>query len=201
MSHTPLSRSETWLNQLLQKLREVIANIPGSSEPPSQTPEARCRAMVRRAAMKAAGTSGTLALPAGPWGLVTILPDLIAIWRVQAQLVADIAAAYGKTGFLSQEQMLYCLFRHAASQAVRDLIIRMGERVLIRQVPLRAVQQALQRVGIKLTQRLVGRAISRWLPIAGAAGVAAYAYYDTTRVGETAIDLFSREMEVTGDPS
>lgn len=34
----------------------------------------------------------------GPLGLLTILPDMYAIWRVQAQLVADIAAVYGKTG-------------------------------------------------------------------------------------------------------
>jgi len=32
---------------------------------------------------------------------MTILPDLFGIWRIQAQLVADIAAVYGKTGFLT----------------------------------------------------------------------------------------------------
>jgi len=58
------------------------------------------------------------------------LPDLYAIWRVQAQLVSDIAAVYSKTVFLTKETMLFSLFRHAAAQAVRDLIVRTGERVL-----------------------------------------------------------------------
>lgn len=123
---------------------------------------------------------------------------MYAIWRIQAQLVSDIAAVYGKTAHLTQEAMLYCLFRHVAAQAVRDLIVRAGERVLIRRATLRVLQAALRRIGIVTTQRLIGRGLSRWLPFIGAAGVAAYAYYDTRQVGRTAIDLFSRDIGEDG---
>ena len=110
-------------------------------------------------------------------------------------MVADIAGAYGKKGYLNREQMLYCLFRHAAAQAVRDIAIRVGERILIRRTALRSGQRALQRIGVRITQRIAGKAIARWLPIVGALGVGAYAYYDTGQVADTAIDLFRREIE------
>jgi hypothetical protein len=92
--------------------------------------------------------------------------------------------------------MLYCLFRHAAAQAMRDIVVRVGERILIRRPTLTAIQRVMQTVGIRITQRLAGNAIARWLPIVGALGVGAYAYYDTGQVAETALDLFRREIEV-----
>src|SRR5215211_841976 len=142
MSQTSLPPPDGWLDQLVQKLLEVIVHVPATSEPASQTPEVRCRAIIRGAALKTAGTSGTLALPPGPWGMLTVLPDLVTVWKIQAQMVADIAAAYGNTAVLSQEQMLYCLFRHTASQAVRDMVVRIGDRLAIRRVPLRVIQRA-----------------------------------------------------------
>lgn len=135
-------------------------------------------------------------MPPGPLGYVTIIPDLVGIWKIQAQMVADMAGAFGKRVYLGREQMLYCLFRHAAAQAMRDVVVRVGERILIRRPALGVVQRALGKVGVRITQRLTGAAIARWLPIVGALGVGAYAYCDTGQVAETAIDLFRREIEL-----
>ena len=38
--------------------------------------------------------------------------------------------------------------------------------------------------------------MSRWLPVVGAMGVGAYAYYDTRQVAKTAVALFEREIEL-----
>ena len=111
-------------------------------------------------------------------------------------MVADIAALNGKTATLTREQMLYCLFKHSAAQAVRDLVVRMGERVLVKRASLRVMQLVAQKVGVKLTQRAIGTGLSRWLPIIGALGVGAYAYYDTAQVARTAIELFEREIDL-----
>jgi uncharacterized protein (DUF697 family) len=178
-----------------EKLIELVGSIPTSGEKAAADPRTRARALVSRAALKSAAISGSLALPPGPLGLMTILPDLYAIWRIQAQLVADIAAVYGKTVFLTRGTMLFCLFKHAAAQAVRDLIVRTGERVLIKSPTLRALRQILAKIGTKTTQRVLGRGASRWVPIVGAIGVAGYAYYDTDAVGRTAMDLFSRDID------
>jgi len=184
------------LRRLLEALERFVSKIPDTDEPEGRSPDERAREIARHAAIKAAVLSGGLALPPGPLGYMTIIPDLVAIWKIQAQMVANIAGTFGKKAYLGREQMLYCLFRHAAAQAMRDIVVRVGERILIRRPAPRIVQQVLRRIGVRMTQRLAGGALVRWLPIVGALGVGAYAYYDTGRVAETAIDLFRREIEL-----
>jgi uncharacterized protein (DUF697 family) len=115
--------------------------------------------------------------------------DLVAIWRIQAQMVSDIAGLYGKEVALTRAHMVYCLFRHATSQVARDVVVRAGERLVIRQVSGGALRSVLTSVGMSVTQRVAGTAASRWLPVIGAAAVAGYAYWDTLQVAKTAISL------------
>ncbi|MEP6899498.1 MAG: hypothetical protein ABI870_13300, partial [Rhodanobacter sp.] len=116
------------------------------------------------------------------------------------QMVSDIAAAYGRHATLGREQMLWCLFRHTAAQAFRDLVVRMGDRLVFRRMSHGIAQRVARQIGVKLTQRTVSEGISRWLPVIGALGVGAYAYYDTGQVVSTAIALFSGEMAIEDDP-
>jgi hypothetical protein len=180
------------IGTIAQVIQDFISDIPSSSESLSADPLARCNSLRKRAAYKAALVSGSLSLPPGPFGMLTIIPDLLAVWKIQAQLVADIAAAFGKTATLTREQMLYCLFRHLASHVVRDLAVRVGEKILVRRASLRLLQQLLKKIGVIVTQRIAGRFVARWIPVLGALGVGAYAFYDTTQVGDTAIELFQQ---------
>ncbi|CAN5288220.1 hypothetical protein BH09SUM1_BH09SUM1_30670 [soil metagenome] len=175
-------------------IMDIVAKVPRSAEHESTDPMKRAKAIVSSAAARACAISAALALPPGPLGMLTILPDLIAIWKIQSQMVADIAATFGRTTTLTREQMIYCLFRHAAGQAVRDLVVRAGERAIVRRTTARGMETVMERVGVKLTQRAAGEAASRWLPIIGAAAVGAYAMYDTKRVGAAAIELFRQEI-------
>ena len=182
--------------RIAKAVLDAIAHVPITIEQPNALPEARARMLANAAALQASALAGTLALPPGPTGLVTILPELLGVWRIQAQMVADIAGAFGKAGALSREQMLYCLFKHSAAQAVRDLVMRVGERYLIRHVGVRVIQRVAAAVGIKITHRAIARTVARWLPVVGAVGVAGYAYYDTSQVATTAIAFFERDIEV-----
>lgn len=183
-------------NRFVEAILNFVGHIPHTSEPHSEHPDVRARSLAGTAAIKAATTAGALALPPGPLGWVTILPELVAIWKIQAQMVADIAGTYGKEAFLTREQMLYCLFRHAAAQAMRDLVVRVGERFLVRRVSLRVFQNIANKIGVRVTQRVIGKGISRWIPIIGALGVAGYAYYDTGQVAKTTIELFGGVIEL-----
>ena len=191
---------------------ELLGRIPQTTEIACMTPDSRARSIGQAAARKAATVAGTLALPPGPWGWLTVLPELYAIWRIQAQMVADIAGAYGQRWQLTREQMMFCLFRHTAAQALRDIAVQAGERWLMQKASLAAMRSAARRIGIKLSQRGIGSGIARWLPVVGAAGVGAYAWYDTRQVARTAIQLFAMqsaagrsfagdEDEIEGDKS
>ena len=185
---------ETGVSRVAEAILSVIGNIPESSLKKSKYPARDSKKLVKGASVKSSLTAGTLALPPGPLGWLTILPELLAVWRIQAQLVADIAALHGKTAALTEQHMVFCLFRHAAAQLMRDLVVRVGERVLVKRASLRVIQKIVEKIGYKILQRSIGKGIARWLPLLGAAGVAGYAYYDTNQVGKTAIDFFGSEI-------
>ncbi|MFO0875563.1 MAG: EcsC family protein [Phycisphaerales bacterium] len=189
----PAGNERTVAKRVAHAIERVIAHVPDTDVGPSPDPARRARAIANAAAIKSAVVSGSLALPPGPLGLLTILPDLVAIWRIQSQMVADIAGAFGVQATLEREQMIYCLFRHAAAQAVRDLMARVGSRIVVRQATSDMVQRICERIGVQLTRRMVSKAAARWLPVIGALGVGAYAFYDTGQVAKTAIELFERE--------
>ena len=172
---------------------DLLGRLPQTTEPASATPRARAAVIADSASRKAALVSGTLALPPGPLGWLTVLPELYAIWKIQAQMVADIAGTYGRRWQLTREQMLFCLFRHAAAHAFRDIAVQVGERWLVQTAGLASVRTAARKIGVKLTERGIGRGLARWLPVVGAIGVGAYAWYDTRKVARTAIELFSME--------
>jgi len=177
-------------------LLQVIGQVPNARVRRSQSPEAEARRLARRAAVRSALTAGSLALPTGPLGWLTVLPELRAVWRVQAQLVADLAALYGKKSQLTQEQVLYCLFRHSSSQVFRELIVRVGDRTLVSRASVHVLKLLTRKLGAALARRALGKGAARWLPVAGAVGVGAFAYYETSRVADTAIELFSGEIDL-----
>lgn len=185
--------------RLTRHLVDMLSRVPSTEETLAADTETRARAIAKAGANKAALAAGTLALPPGPLGWLTIVPELVAIWRIQAQMVADLSGVFGVSARLTREQMLYCLFRHAAAQAVRDLVVRVGGRLIAQDVPLRVFERVAHAVGARVTKRLIGGGISRWLPVVGAVGVGAYAWYDTRQVARTAIRLFASGRPSTVD--
>ena len=101
---------------------------------------------------------------------------------------ASVEIGAGPVGSLSREQLLYCLFRHGAAMLMRDIVVRAGERLLVRQASLRVIQEVLRKVGVKVTQRLINSAITRWMPVIGPVIVGGYSLFDTRQVGRLAIE-------------
>jgi len=172
---------------LTESILRFLGEVPKSTKRPSKDPELAAQEITRKAATKAAATASALAV--------------IAVWRIQAQMVADIAAVYGKSAGLTREHMMYCLFRHTLAQGIRDLVVRVGERIVVRRASRQAMRGVAQSVGVRMADRLLGRGISRWLPIVGALGVGTYAYYDTARVAATAMEFFEKEFVLEHDPT
>jgi hypothetical protein len=181
-------------------IERVISDVPPART--HRVPDAARSAekVARDAAQKAALLSGSLALPPGPIGMLTVLPDLYLIWKVQRQMVADIFALHGRDAELTRSHMLYCLFRHMASQVARDVVVRAGQRAVVQQLSAGALGDLLGNIGISITQRVAGNAASRWVPIAGAAAVGAYAYWDTMQVAKTTYRLLDASQPDATSP-
>jgi hypothetical protein len=176
-------------------IERVIAEVPPPRTHEVSEPGREAAAIAKRAARQAAALSGSLALPPGPLGMLTVLPDLYVIWKTQRQMVADIFGVYGRSAELTRTHMLYCLFRHAASHVLRDVAVRTGQRVIVQQLTAGALKGIMGKLGVTVTRRVVGTAASRWVPLAGAAAVGAYAYWDTLQVARTAHRLLAAPGE------
>lgn len=172
-------------------IERVIAEVPAPRTGAAELPDQAATRIAKSAAQRAALVSGSLALPPGPLGLLTVLPDLYLIWKTQRQMVADIFAVYGRTAELSGTHMLYCLFRHAASHVLRDVAVRSGQRLVVQQLSSRALSTIAGKVGVAISTRAASTATLRWIPLAGAAAVSAYAYWDTIQVAKTAQRLLA----------
>jgi len=172
-------------------IERVISSVPNAQTVAVTDPDRQADLIAKTAAKRSAMLSGALALPPGPFGMLTVLPDLYLIWKTQRQMVADIFGLYGRTAELTRVHMLYCLFRHAASHVLRDVAVRTGQRVVMQTLSANALKHVVSKIGVNVTRRLTGRAASRWVPLAGAAMVSSYAYWDTLQVARTARRLLT----------
>ena len=187
----PDAANDASTREVTGAIERVITDVPAPRTHAVPHPDRDAAVLAQRAARRAAVLSGSLALPPGPLGMLTVLPDIYLIWKTQRQMVSDIFALYGRTAELTRVHMLYCLFRHAASHVLRDFAVRAGERFIVQQVSYGALRGVLGSVGLAVTQRVAGTAASRWLPVVGAVAVGGYAYWDTLQVAKTARRLLS----------
>lgn len=183
------------VSETTQKLLELLAEVPHSNYERSETPVRAAQKIIEKYSWMAGGISGAMAIPPGPLGMLTVLPDLVAVWRLQAQMVADIAAVYGKSSYLTKETLVYCLFQEGSGSLLRDVIVRAGDRIVLRKTTLRIFENILEKVGLRLSRRVLGGSIARWIPIAGAVTVGWYSRHDTQNVGYAAMDFFSRSIQ------
>ena len=76
--------------------------------------------------------------------------------------------------------------------------MRAGQRVIVHQLSVGAIGGLLRHVGVSVTQRVAGTAASRWVPLAGAAAVGAYAYWDTMQVAKSTHRLLQSSRAAAG---
>lgn len=86
--------------RIAEAIFDFVGQVPETDEPAHRDPAGRARRIGNATAARAALSAGGLALPPGPLGWLTILPELRTVWKQQARMVADIAGAYGRTGDL-----------------------------------------------------------------------------------------------------
>lgn len=200
MSDCTDEKMERIKEKLSTLLFELITDIPESLYSPTENSDDKINKLIRQAAVKASMVSATLSVPAGVTGVLTSIPDIAAIWRIQAQLVSDIAATYGKFAQLSREAMVWCLFRHSAAQLVRDIAVRTGSRIVVQKLSLAALEALLKKIGLKISTKILGKIALRAIPAIGAIGNGAYSFYDTYEVGKTAAAYFKALADNPEEP-
>ncbi len=191
------NESPQQINGFLESFIDLFSGLEEYKSPYAPTiqpPAEIVSQLVQNASFKTALVSATCSLPPGPLGLLSVLPELLYIYRVQGQLVIDIAALYGKEIHVTKELLLYCLFKHGSAQVFRKIIQESSLKILIRPTTIRVFQSLLEKFGIMITNKVIRKQFSRWIPIGGAFITGAIAYIDTKNVGKTAEHLFQKEI-------
>ncbi|GBF51495.1 hypothetical protein LPTSP4_30330 [Leptospira ryugenii] len=198
-NHLPRSQ-----NSFLESLIDLFTGLEEYKSPYAptiQAPNELIQELIQNASLKCALISGTCSLPPGPLGLLSILPELLMIYRIQGQLVIDIAALLGKEVQVTKELLLYCMFKNAGAQIFRKVIEESSMRILIRPTTVRFFQSFLEKIGIMISQRMFRKQFTRWIPIGGAFLTGTLTYYDTKSIGLQAKSLFSKEIETLSQTS
>ncbi|MCW7468950.1 hypothetical protein [Leptospira kanakyensis] len=194
MNETPSQvKSEGFLEGLIE-LFAGLEDYRSPYAPTIQPPDNLIQELVQNASFKSGLVSATCSLPPGPLGILSILPELLLVYRIQGHLILDIAALYGKEVQVTKELLLYCLFKHGGAQVFRKIIEESSLKILIRPTTVRAFQTVLEKLGLMISKSIIRKQFARWIPIGGAVVTGTFAYYDTKRVGKTAMELFSKEI-------
>lgn len=142
-------------------------------------------------------TGGSSLIP-GPWGMAAVIPELTVVIHNQIKLIYDIGVAHGKEKIITKELILG-IFISALGTSAGSVLTIQGSRVLVKRTSLRAIQRIIAMLGGRITQQAIKSAISKWLPIVGAAAMATWTRHTTKKIGERAQQIFL--LDIQDDPN
>ncbi|MCC6276000.1 MAG: EcsC family protein [Leptospiraceae bacterium] len=199
---------KTFGDAFSENLVTLISGVENYQSPYAKTvndPSDIVDSLVQSASLKSAAISATLSLPPGPFGWISVLPELFLIFRIQGHMIKDIAALYGKDVKLTRELLLYCMFKHGSAHVFRRMIEETSARIIIRPTTLQLFEKLVKLVGMKISRKILKGNLLRWVPLIGATITGGFAYLDTRTVGKTAKELFAKDLfivpEITDETS
>lgn len=142
---------------------------------------------------KNAVISGGAGLIPGPLGMAASVPEIVAVTRNQISMVYDIGKAHGHEK-ITTELLMAILFATSGQGTVSLLVIH-GQKVMAKRVGARALQSIIKALGGRITQQAAKSMAAKWLPVAGAIAMATWSKYSTQKIGDHAIEIFSKEIE------
>jgi uncharacterized tellurite resistance protein B-like protein/uncharacterized protein (DUF697 family) len=197
------NESKETTNSLQSKLAEnmmgmfelVVSDRSGHyAKHPDEVPNTQSvPSIIKSYSVTNAAISGGASLVPGPWGMIAVIPEIAAVIRNQLAMIYDVGMAYGKSNVLTKELLAGVLLT-ATGAGAGSLLVMQGSKVLVKRVALRQFQKIIAILAGKITQQALKSAISKWLPIVGAAAMATWSNYWTRQVGKKAIEIFEKEI-------
>jgi uncharacterized protein (DUF697 family) len=125
--------------------------------------------------------------------MAAAIPEIATIMRNQIAMIYDIGMEYGKKDVLTKE-LLAGVMMTALGAGGGTLLVMQGGKVLVKRAALRVFQKVIALLAGRVTQQVLKSMISKWVPIVGAAAMAAWSNYLTKKVGRKAIEIFEKDI-------
>lgn len=165
---------------------------------PEQVPQLDSIArIISSSARNNAAISGGASLIPGPWGMAAVVPELTVVLRNQIRMIYDIGVAHGKKEQITKE-LLLGIFITAMGSSAGSLMTIHGGKILVRRASLRVIQKIIAMLGGRVTQQAIKSAVSKWVPLGGAAAMAIWTGFMTKQIGKKADQLF--QLDIHDDP-
>jgi hypothetical protein len=152
--------------------------------------------MMREAARRAFAVSMAAGLAPGFFGVMTILPEIISVTKIQIRLVHKIAGYYHAGASLDRTVLLLIFSEAIGLMVGKSLLRRVGARLLVTTLSTRLARRLAQQIGARIVAKAVQKGIARWLPVIMAPVLAAFSRSMTLRIGRHAMRLFSEGIVV-----
>ena len=141
------------------------------------------------------GISVAANLVPGPLGMLAVAPEIITVMRNQIAMIYDVGVAYDKQQYLNKELLAGVLISSLGTGANRVIVIKASEIIVKKLTP-----SIFKRIVHQLTGNVVKSAtksiVSKCLPGVGATAMGLWSAYSTKQVGNKAIQIFEKEIEI-----
>lgn len=142
--------------------------------------------------------SGTAGLVPGPFGMALALPEITLITRNQINMVYDIGRSLGKEKQISKELILGIILSSAGATSIGILTVQ-GSKVVVKGTSLVVLKRIVAILGGRILKAEATSMLAKWVPIAGAAAMAAWSRYATMVIGKYAVSVFNKNIEVSNE--
>ncbi len=187
MSVPAVSEEQSWLEKILSSLLtyKEDGETFGSVEE-----------IIDEAGQKAFKISTALGLIPGPLGMVTILPEVAALTKLQINLIYRIAKRHGKQEEVNSELVLLILGNAMGVAAGEVLLREAGARLVLKSVNTRLIKALAKKIGARMVDTAAEKAIARWIPMVTAPLFGYFSRSLTRKIGREANKLFSEGLEI-----
>ena len=138
--------------------------------------------------------SGISGMAPGPFGFLTIIPELKFTIENQIVMIYDIGVANGKEEHMSKETVLALAMQSGFGAAGINALARQGEKILIKKASVKVFQQMAKVLGIKLSAGVVKSAVAKFVPLLGGVAIGIWVKYTTTKIGENSALILSKDI-------
>ena len=184
-------KTGSWFERILENILNTLGPDPGEI-----TVDGSPQKMIRKASRAAFLISTGAGIPSGPVGLATIIPEIVAITRLQINLILKVAKFHQQEAKVNKTIILTVLGVAMGVVLKHALINKVGARIIVKSLSAEGAKRITREIGEKFAVGLLKRGIGRWVPLMLAPIFGYLSLSMTRKVGREAESLFSHELEV-----
>lgn len=184
-------KTGSWFERILENVLNTLGPNPDEIKV-----DGTSQKMIRKASRAAFLISTGAGIPTGPIGLATIVPEVVALIKLQIDLIFKVAKFHQQEAKVNKTIILTVLGVAMGVVLKHALINKVGTRIIVKSLSAEGAKRITREIGEKFATGLLKRGVGRWIPLMLAPVFGYLSLSMTRKVGREAESLFSHELEV-----